>query len=270
LGCSEETLARRAIHSSGDQIVRYKRALVALAFVAIASLAVGALFPQALKHEAYSENAEIKPVARHAAAVQTSFYMVVFASEPDSSESRLSHTFATFVKTSRKIGPEEDERLEAVHTISWMPRSLDIVIVRPRPEEGTNLDLPETLRWAESLGARVYVWGPYQIEEELYERARRQESILNSGSVLFKAIDERFRPGPASNCIHAVSDIDMDNGILHVGRQWGTGASRAVVEHLRRWIIAPERTYPSIARKLGLSNSVIPRDLDQQQPVGGR
>jgi hypothetical protein len=245
----------------------YKRSLTALAAVTVASVVVGALL-HTHKHEAYSEGTESERPSRSPVVV-TSYYMVVFASEPDSSRAQESHTFASFVKASRKADEDKEERLEAVHTISWMPGNLRVAIVRRRPEQGINLDLPATLRWAESVGARVYAWGPYQIKEELYERARRQEAILNSGAVLYKAVDEKFRPGPASNCIHAVSDIDMDNGVVHVGREWGEPASRAVIEHLRRWIIDPDRTHLHIARKIGVPNSVIPRDLEPTGPGGG-
>jgi len=244
--------------------------LLALAIVAVASLSAGALLPQAQRHKAYSDNAETKAPARPAAVAQSSYYMVIFASQPDSKEAWLSHTFATFVKAGRKM-PSEQERIEEAHTISWMPRSRDIAILRRRPEQGTNLDLRETLRWAESVGARVYAWGPYRIEQELYERALRQEARLTSGAVLFKVIDEKFRPDSASNCIHAVTDIDMDNGLVHVGRQWGEAASGVAAEHLRRWIITPERKHPWVVKQLGLSDSdLIMRDLEQRQPVDAR
>jgi hypothetical protein len=244
--------------------------LLALAIVAVASLGVGALLPQAQRHKAYSEDAESKPPARPTTVVQSSYYMVIFASQPDSNETRLSHTFATFVKAGRKTESEQ-ERIEETHTISWMPRSFDIAILRRRPEDGTNLDLPTTLRWAQSVGARIYAWGPYQIEQELYGRALRQEARLNSGAVQFKVIDEKFRPESASNCIHAVIDIDMDNGLQHVGRQWGEAASGVAAEHLRRWIIAPERKHPWVVKQLGLSDSdLIMRDLEQRQPADAR
>src|SRR5262249_44545731 len=73
----------------------------------------------------------------------------------------------------------------------------------------------------------------------------------------------KFRP-EASNCIHAVSDIDSDGGFLHVGKIWGEAASARVVEHLRRWMIEPEKTHPWIANRLGLENYV--RSQQPQEP----
>ena len=101
------------------------------------------------------------------------------------------------------------------------------------------------------------MWGPYPIDEELYDRALQQEARLRSGLVLFKSIDFKFRPGNASNCIHAVSDLDTDYGLLHVGRQRGDAASYQVAQHLRRWIIDPGRTRSWVASRLGLNDHPI-------------
>src|SRR5262249_9323403 len=146
---------------------------------------------------------------------------------------------------------------------SWLPQSLDIVVVRRWAEPGTNLDLQATRRHAESIGARVTMWGPFEIEKELYDRGLVQIARLESGAVRYKAIDEKFRP-EASNCIHAGSDIDSDGGFLHVSKIWGEAASARVVEHLRRWMIEPEKTHPWIANRLGLENYV--RSQQTQEP----
>ena len=68
-----------------------------------------------------------------------------------------------------------------------------------------------------------------------------------------------WRPDAASNCIHAVSDIDADDGYLTVDGAYGVPASARVVEHLSRWLIQPGREHPSIDEKLGLSGQPITR-----------
>ncbi|TMQ32406.1 MAG: hypothetical protein E6K70_18720 [Planctomycetota bacterium] len=119
------------------------------------------------------------------------------------------------------------------------------------------------MRWAESIGARVSRWGPYEIEKGLYDRALRQKARLESGAILFKCIDENFRPATASNCIHAVSDVDMDQGALHVGPNWGDNASRIVAGHLKRWMINPEKTHPWVIARLGVADyPMAPRTLE--------
>jgi hypothetical protein len=185
-----------------------------------------------------------------------SYYMVIFSAQANSRDPRRTHSFATFVKAIGTGDLAKDSQTE-VHTISWMPRSLDIVVLRRRPEPGINLDLASSLRWAESRNSRVSMWGPYQINKELYHRAIQQEARLNSGLMLYKAIDRRFRPGTASNCIHAVSDLDMDNGLLHSGQGRGDAASRQVAQHLSRWIIEPEKTHTWVAGRLGLKDESV-------------
>jgi hypothetical protein len=148
-----------------------------------------------------------------------------------------------------------------------MPQSLDIVILRRQPEPGANLDLESSLRWAESRNCRVSMWGPYQIKKELYDRAVEQEARLKSGQVLYKAIDRRFRPGMASNCIHAVADLDVDNGLLHSGQGRGDAASRQVAQHLNRWTINPEQTHTWVASRLGLNNPPMNREEPEQRSL---
>jgi hypothetical protein len=199
-----------------------------------------------------------------------SYYMTIFSAQADSRDPRRTHSFATFVKATGTGDSAEDSPIE-IHTISWMPQSLDIVILRRRPEPGANLDLESSLRWAESRNCRVSMWGPYQIDKELYDRAVQQKARLQSGQVLYKAIDRRFRPGMASNCIHAVSDLDIDHGLLHSGQGRGDGASQQVAQHLKRWMIDPGQTHAWVASRLGLTDQPVDRqDLEERSLVASR
>jgi hypothetical protein len=194
--------------------------------------------------------------------VNESYYMTIFSAQANSRDPRRTHSFATFVKATGTGDSAKDSPIE-IHTISWMPQSLDIVILRRQPEPGANLDLESSLRWAESRNSRVSMWGPYQIKKELYDRAVEQEARLSSGQVLYKAIDRRFRPGMASNCIHAVADLDVDNGFLHSGQGRGDAASRQVAQHLNRWTINPEQTHTWLASRLGLND----QPMNREEPV---
>jgi hypothetical protein len=181
-------------------------------------------------------------------AADDSYYMLVFAMQDDANQPKHAHAFATFVKAT---GQGAKAKIEG-HTISWMPDSLDIVVLRRLPEPGRNLSLPATLRLAKSFGSKVTLWGPYQIKKELYTRALAQEERLNKRAIMFKTVDRRFRLKSASNCIHAVADIDTDNGILNVGTSYGNAASQIVVQHLSRWIIEPKKTHEWVAKRLSL------------------
>jgi ABC-type phosphate/phosphonate transport system substrate-binding protein len=179
------------------------------------------------------------------------YYLSVFAFDSVPRRAQYSHTFATFIKSS-------GGSIEA-HTISWLPRSKHIEVARTHSEPGMNLDLHQTLRFAQEVDARVYEWGPYRIRPGLYERGLRQIERLNSGRIQYKVLDGAWRPDAASNCIHAVSDVDAGAGYLTVDGAYGVAASARVVEHLSRWTIQPGREHPSIQEKLGLSSQSITR-----------
>lgn len=155
------------------------------------------------------------------------YFMAVFAFEGRPNVPRRAHTFAVFVK-------KHADKTE-IQTISWLPRTLNVAPLRPAPEPGVNLELHETIKLGLSQGARIWQWGPYQVKAELYEKAERQVERLNAGAVLYKAVDDLFRPGRAINCIHAVSDL-VDGNLLATGTAFGVPASRMVFNHLRRWI----------------------------------
>jgi len=196
------------------------------------------------------------------------YYLTIFSAQAaDSRDPRRTHSFASFVKAIGKGEPAREPTIE-IHTISWMPQSLNIVILRGKPEAGTNLDLPSSLRWAESRNCRVSMWGPFQINKELYDRAIKQETRLTSGEVLYKALDRRFRPGIASNCIHAISDLDVTNGLLDTGRGRGDAASSQVAEHFERWMINPRKTHTWVAGRLGLKDQTV--NLWNLEPLASR
>jgi hypothetical protein len=112
-------------------------------------------------------------------------------------------------------------------------------------------------------------WGPYEIKEELYKRAVAQVERLKKPSVAYKAVDRRYRGGDAFNCIHAVSDIDPDAGYLDTGTAYGEAASQLVVEHLRRWIISPDKVHESIAAELGMADDSVVHRWLVKTPVNG-
>jgi hypothetical protein len=197
------------------------------------------------------------------------YYMMIFSAQAASRDPRLTHSFATFVKATGTGDSAQDYQTE-FHTISWMPRSLNIVILRARPEPGVNLDLPASLQWAQAMNCRVSAWGPYQIQKELYDRALEQEARLNSGRVLYKALDRRFRPGTASNCIHAVADLDIDNGLLQSGQGRGDEASQQVAQHLTRWMIDPGRTHAWVASRLFDDQPAGRPSLEQRSLLAAR
>jgi hypothetical protein len=175
------------------------------------------------------------------------YYMVVLASQRADARPRASHTFAVFVRT-------RGERVVETHSVSWMPATLVIMPLRRTPEPGRNLTLRETLQWARSVNAGISVWGPYEVRKELYDRALKLVERLNSGKVSYIALDGRFRGNGATNCIHAIGDLDTEKGMLETGFQHGVPATALVVRHLQRWMVRSAEKRSDILAHLGLSD----------------
>jgi len=199
--------------------------------------------------------------AAQVARANESYYLIVFAAQRDSKAPRYTHSFATFVKAT---GEGTDGIELEHHTISWIAATKEVVLARTRPEPGVNLSLRDSLRLAASLDEQVSMWGPFEIRKSLYDRALMQIERLESRTVQYKALDGRFRPETALNCIHAISDLESENGLLDTAVACGEDASRMIVEHLRRWMIKSEGTQHWVAERLGLEESVVKRrSLDQ-------
>jgi hypothetical protein len=198
------------------------------------------------------------------ARADESYFMIVYAAQRTPNVPRFTHTFATFVKVTGEGADTAKYKVEE-HTISWIAKTLDIVVARARPEPGVNLTLADSRKLAATLDEQVTMWGPFEIKKELYDRALKQIERLESGKVQYKAVDGRFRP-EASNCIHAVSDIDVDDGALQAGTAFGNEASQLVAEHLRRWIIQPEKTHAWISERLGLDKDSIAHGTNEDKP----
>jgi hypothetical protein len=183
---------------------------------------------------------------------QETYYVVVLASQQTPPRAKYSHTFAIFVRVCHCCNSPEQCTVES-HIISWMPKALDIRLEALLPETGANLDLDTSIRWALSTDQRISMWGPYQIEGDLYCRALKQLALLQSGKVRYKAIDTGYPLSFASNCIHAVSSVV--GGIrLYVSRpNHGETASFDALRRMRPWIIDYEHRHDWLVPALGLN-----------------
>jgi hypothetical protein len=191
------------------------------------------------------------------------YFVMVFGSQQTPNNPNYSHTWATFVRATGEGPGPQGYRLEA-HTISWLPENL---IVRTRallPECGRNFDLHATTRYALANDERVSLWGPYQIDPELYGRALKQIDLLESGQVRYKAVDTGYRSDRVSNCIHAVSSIAEGHRLRIASPLWGQTASYFVTRELQPWIIdCDQRKFEWVGTALGLDwYPIIYRDLE--------
>jgi len=164
------------------------------------------------------------------------YYILVFSSQLPVRIPKYTHTWATVVRTREAPGGTAPD-LE-VHTISWMPATLDIHPYRPRVEEGVNLALDATINEMRSHGERISLWGPYETWHGLYERFATQKAFLDGQTIGYQCTDqygEAARTGTGSNCFHAISDMDP----LFDRRQYpllfyGDAAAQNIVSQLFR------------------------------------
>jgi hypothetical protein len=179
-------------------------------------------------------------------------YMLIFASQGQPTAPRTSHTFAVFVKAKGE-GAKDIER----HCISWMPQNLQIETLRPTPVAGKNLTLDESLRYARSISARVTLWGPFLIRPELYAMAVEQANRLKANAVEYIVLDGARRGVRASNCIHAVSDLDNTRSRLSTGTAYGDLASQMVLRYFERYILENDQPTQWLTDHLKLKSDEI-------------
>jgi hypothetical protein len=189
------------------------------------------------------------------------YYILVFGSQTTPRIPRYSHTWATVVKTTEPPGcpPQVTE----VHTISWLPATLDVRPLRFRVEKGANLDLDATLREVLHDGEHVSLWGPYESWHGLYDRFVTQEAFLESGVIGYQCTDdigEAARTGMGSDCFHAISDMDpqfdrREYPLLFFGYRASQNIVRQISE--RPILIHPGQSHDWLIPALGLDHYPI-------------
>ncbi len=183
------------------------------------------------------------------------YYMMLFAAQSDPNLVKNAHTSALFVKASGQGRFPDNYQIES-HSISWMPATLKIEPLRRDPEAGTNLSLAQSLEWAKSVGSQVTMWGPFPIKKELFDMAVKQEERLKSGQVLYLCLDDRLRGRGASNCIHAVSDLDTTQARLHTGNSYANEATKLVATHFEPHILTARTSNRWLVDRLDLASAV--------------
>jgi hypothetical protein len=136
------------------------------------------------------------------------YYLIPFGSHDLTRRPAYTHTWATLVRATDTPGCEP--ALE-VHTISWLPSTLDIDPLSFRVEPGTNVELHETIQNSLRTRQRIALWGPYEVSHTFAHRFLVQKDFMDSGAVGYQCIDnigEAGRNGNGCDCIHAMTDMD--------------------------------------------------------------
>jgi hypothetical protein len=186
------------------------------------------------------------------ALAQEAYFLLMFGSQRTPPDADHSHSFATFVRV-RYNGPQPGVPVVEAHTISWLPDNLNIRVLALLPEPGHNFDLHTTLRFVLGDRQRVSLWGPYQIDPELYHRALMQKQLLESGQVRYKAVDSGYPSDRVSNCIHAISSIAEGHRVKVLSPGWGETASFTILQRFSPWIIDTNCPHSWLGSALGLN-----------------
>jgi len=186
------------------------------------------------------------PASAHAA---DHYYVIFYGAQDGRNAPRHSHTWATFthVVSDDASGEQSKPQVESF-AISWLPAAGEVRLLA-RPEVGRNYTQAETLAWAARLGVGVTYWGPFELSKQGYDLALQQKGRLESGGIFYKALDGRFRPGEATNCIHAVTDI-VPGSLELTGPNRGNSGTVAAIQHFRPLLVQPEQTHPEVLNLL--------------------
>lgn len=190
------------------------------------------------------------------------YYLLAFGSQDALHRPKYTHTWATLVKATDRSGCEP--ALE-VHTISWLPTSLDIRPLSREIEPGTNLGLHDTMRYVLGNREKVVMWGPYEVSYPLSIRFLTQKAFLDGGTVGYQCNDvvgEAARTGDGCDCIHAITDLDPEYAR---GRYplavYGIPATANMVRRFMHSpiFIRPRTTHDWLICRLGLDQYPIDR-----------
>ena len=219
-----------------------RQVLFAVGLVAAAAVAGRAQSPQSVAPQSSApQSAAPLVVAPTIPAAQTRYYAIVFAYQNATARPQKTHTWATFVKLQLADEPGARPVVEQ-HTISWLPADFARTMrLGWFTKCGKNHSLQETLGFAARQCLPVCHWGPYEIDECLYNRALSQIAFLNSGCVAYKLLEPLRRrraythQAGALHCTHAVTDLA---GFVVTGTTRGYEAGRVVAglfsDHIRR------------------------------------
>jgi hypothetical protein len=238
-----------------------RRARIHLAVLAVA-LAVGCA-ASAVRPPSPATALRTEDLLATPAPPNERYYLLLFGSQSTPKRARYTHSWGTVVRAT--WAPNQAEPELDVHTISWMPATLDIHPLRFQVEPGVNLTLNFTLQEMLCNHERVSMWGPYEVWHGLYQRFVTQRSFLESGQIGYQCIDtigEAARRGNGSDCIHAMTDMDpfFDRREYPLSR-FGEAATRHVVRQImtRPIAINPPCTHDWLIGCLGLDQYPIIR-----------
>lgn len=189
------------------------------------------------------------------------YFAFVFSSQAVPKLPRFTHVWATMLKVG-KVELPPDQWTCQIDTISWFPATLKVHTLRLRPEPGVNLGLHETIAHVQKQHQHVSAWGPFEVPEFIYCEFMTQKARLESGRILYQAIDSLSCPENVSDCIHSLTDMDRQNGrSAYPLSRFGDDAAAEFVNVVKRrgQFVATGETIEFAYQALGLSCDSITR-----------
>ena len=170
-------------------------------------------------------------------------------------------------------GPDLNTYNLELSTISWLPATLDVKVLRPWPETGVNLDLYQTIQAMQANRESITLWGPFVIRPEIWQRSLFIRQILESGRAEYRAISTA-RNLLISDCIHAVAAMDPVFGRGHYPLiRIGKPASRYIAHQVMMRSVFDQYQYNNawLIPRLGLDRygiEVVPPQAIAKAPCG--
>lgn len=159
-------------------------------------------------------------------ATADEYYCIMFSHDTRIPRPDYSHVWGSFICM-------KNNKVDTEFTISWNPKGKWRALDGKVP--GYNKRLRASIEDAvydKKTPRDVCLWGPYPITKEFHDKAFARYNLLNK-TFMYEALDtvgSRIDINkPATNCIHAISDIEP--GLLKTGAKFGAGSTQAVVDY---------------------------------------
>jgi hypothetical protein len=197
------------------------------------------------------------------------YYLAVFSSQGSPKSPNRTHNWGVAVHA--RVG-DGVGMIVSSEAISWMPRTMNINLLRLRTEPGLNLSHEQSLAHAARTGQRVSLWGVHQITPEAYQQFQRQRARLVTGQLAYQCLDTIGEAGNrrnAVNCVHALADFA--NILPHVPvavQPYGDESAALIAQTVpRRGVVAdPAADVSWIIHEMGWNGPQIRHRLPKFAP----
>jgi hypothetical protein len=175
-------------------------------------------------------------------------YLIIFAGDHTPYRPTQAHTFAALVGI--ETPPGGAPRVAELHSMSWLPETMNVRGLALRPEKGRNVPLDETLAYCLGPNGHVTAWGPYLVRPELAATFRARVAAVE-GHFRYKGA-AFTSPRNVCDCIRAVEEMARSDRRYIGVFGYGAAAASSAVRTFSPWLVEPHQTHPWVADLAGL------------------